>query len=76
VALLDWPSLEAEWVEVCAAPTGRPSYPVGLLLRALLLQAWYGLSDPAAEEAFRDRPSLRRFLGVALDQPTSDHNTL
>lgn len=74
--LLDWPVLEAELVEVYAAPAGRPSYPVELLLRALLLQAWYGLSDPAAEEAFRDRLSFRRFLGVALDQPTPDHNTL
>lgn len=75
-ALLDWPALESELVGVYAAPTGRPSYPVGLLLRALLLQAWYGLSDPAAEEAFRDRLSFRHFLGVALDQPTPDHNTL
>ena len=48
-ALLDWPALEAVLVEVYAAPTGRPSFPVGLLLRALLLQAWHGLSDPAAE---------------------------
>jgi len=75
-ALLDWPALGAELADIHAAPTGRPSYPVGLLLRALLLQAWYGLSDPAAEEAFRDRLSFRRFLGVALDQPTPDPNTL
>jgi IS5 family transposase len=74
--LLDWSALEGELACVYAAPTGRPSYPVGLLLRALLLQAWHGLSDPAAEEAFRDRLSFRRFLGVALDQPTPDHNTL
>lgn len=75
-ARLDWPALESELASVYAAPTGRPSYPVGLLLRALLLQAWYGLSDPAAEEAFRDRLSFRRLLGVALDQSTPDHNTL
>jgi IS5 family transposase len=75
-ALLDWLALEAELGAVYAAPTGRPSYPVGLLFRALLLQAWYGLSDPAAEEAFRDRLSFRRFLGVALDEATPDHNTL
>lgn len=75
-ALLDWRALEAELAEVYAAPTGRPSYPVGVLLRALLLQAWHGLSDPAAEEALRDRLSFRRFLGVALDEPVPDHNTL
>lgn len=75
-ALLDGRALEAELAGVYAAPSGRPSYPLGLLLRALLLQAWYGLSDPAAEEAFRDRLSFRRFLGVALDEPTPDRNTL
>jgi len=75
-ALLDWGALEAELAEVYAAPVGRPSYPVGLLLRALLLQAWHGLSDPLAEEALKDRLSFRRFLGVALDEATPDHNTI
>lgn len=74
--LLDWSALEAVLAEVYAAPTGRPSYPVGLLLRALLLQAWHGLSDPAAEAALADRLSFRRFLGVGLDEPTPDHSTL
>ncbi len=49
---------------------------MGLLLRALLLQARYGLGDPAAAEALRDRLSFRRFLGVALDPSTPDHDTL
>ena len=75
-ALLDWPALEAVLAEVYSAPTGRPSYPMGLLLRALLLQAWHTLSDPAAEAAFADRLSFRRFLGVGLDEPTPDHATL
>ena len=47
--LLDWAALEAVLADIYAAPGGRPSYSVGLLLRALLLQAWHGLSDPAAE---------------------------
>lgn len=75
-ALLDWPALEAVLAEIYAAPTGRPSYPMGLMLRALLLQAWHALSDPAAEAAFCDRLSFRRFLGVGLDEPTPDHSTL
>jgi IS5 family transposase len=74
--LLDWPALEAELGGIYAAPTGRPSSPLGPLLRALLLRARHGLSDPAAEEAFRDRLSFRRFLGVAPDGATPDHNTL
>lgn len=74
--MLDWPALEALLADLYASPTGRPSYPISLLLRALLLQAWYGLSDPAAEAALSDRLSFRRFLGVGLDEPTPDHSTL
>ena len=75
-AMIDWPALEAVLDGVYASPTGRPAYPVGVLLRALLLQAWHGLSDPAAELALADRLSFRRFLGVGLDEPTPDHSTL
>jgi transposase, IS5 family len=46
------------------------------LLKALLLQRWYALSDPALEEALKDRLSFRRFIGVALSDPIPDHSTL
>jgi hypothetical protein len=42
----------------------------------LLLQQWYGLSDPAAEEALVDRLSFRRFCGFPLDQKTPDHMSI
>ncbi len=61
---------------IYAAPTGRPSYPPLLMVKALLLQQWYSLSDPGLEEALADRRSFRRFVGLALDQPVPDHATL
>jgi IS5 family transposase len=33
---------------------GRPSFPVETMLRIHLLQQWFGLSDPAMEEALHD----------------------
>ena len=45
---------------------GRPSYPPVVLFKVLLLQQWYGLSNPMAEEAIGDRLSFRRFLGFGL----------
>jgi len=42
------------------------------MFKALLLQQWYGLSDPGLEEALLDRVSFRRFCGLALDAPTPD----
>jgi IS5 family transposase len=34
-----------------------------LIVKILVLQAWYGLSDPELERQVVDRISFRRFLG-------------
>jgi len=55
---------------------GRPSYPPVMLFKVLLLQQWYGLSDPMAEEAISDRFSFRRFLGLGLHEAVPDETTI
>lgn len=55
---------------------GRPPYEPLLMLKALLLQQWYGLSDADLEEAINDRVSFRKFLGLSLEDPSPDHTTL
>ena len=75
-ALVDWAAFEGLLGEVYAAPVGRPSYGPLVLLRCLLLQQWYRLSDPGLEEALSDRLSFRRFVGLALADPVPDHSTL
>jgi IS5 family transposase len=72
----DWSALERRLAPVSAARTGRPSYPPLCLFKALLLQQWYGLSDPALEEALCDRLSFRRFVGLAASEGSPDHSTL
>jgi IS5 family transposase len=46
------------------------------MLKALLLQQWYGLSDAELEDALNDRLSFRRFVGLGLETPAPDHTTL
>jgi len=75
-ALVDWGAFERLLGAVYAAPVGRPSYGPLVLLRCLLLQQWYRLSDPGLEEALSDRLSFRRFVGLALADPVPDHSTL
>lgn len=75
-ALFDWAPFAALLAPIYGAPTGRPSYPPLLLFKALVLQQWYGLSDPGLEEALSDRLSFRRFVGLALDAAVPDHSTL
>ncbi len=74
--LLDWGRLEELLSEVFASTRGRPSYPPLVHLRILLLQGWYGLSDPGMEEALGDRLSFRRFVGLSLEERVPDHSSI
>lgn len=64
------------WDRLCAVvephypktPERGGRQPMGLerMLRIHLLQQWYALSDPAAEEALYDSQAMRRFVGIDL----------
>ncbi len=43
---------------------GRPPYPTVLMVRLLVLQQLYNLSNEALEHQTLDRPSLQRFAGL------------
>lgn len=74
--LLDWGPFERLLSEIHTARRGEASYPPLMMFKVLLLQRWYGLSDPAMEEALYDRLSFRRFVGLALEDDTPDHSTI
>ena len=48
------------------ASTGRKKKELGLMLKIICLQQWYGLSDPGVEEAIYDRNSFQKFLELNL----------
>ncbi len=75
-AALDWERIATIVGEVHAAPEGRPAYPPLSMLRIMLLQQWFDASDPAIEEALRDRISFRRFARLGWDDGTPDHSTI
>ncbi len=72
--LFDWPRL-AKILKPLRSARGRKGYPSLSMFKALLLQQWYGLSDPGLEEALLDRLSFRRFCGFSLDDATPDETT-
>lgn len=74
--LIDWVPIESLVRPVRCGEVGRPPYSALSMFKALLLQQWYGLSDPGLEEALLDRVSFRRFCGLALDGATPDETTL
>ncbi|MBX9607595.1 MAG: transposase, partial [Gammaproteobacteria bacterium] len=71
------------WTELCAlvepvypvAGNGRPPRPLEQMLRVYLLQLWFNLSDPAAEDALYDSLSMRRFVGLDLGEESAPDET-
>ncbi len=69
---LDEMNLMVPWAELVAliepfAPankTGRPAFAVNSMLRIHFMQQWFGLSDPAMEEALHDVPLYCQFAGL------------
>ena len=73
---INWRPFE-KLLEPLYHPTqGRPSHPPLVMFKALLLQQWYGLSDPGLEEAICDRLSFQRFLGLSLQDPVPDETRI
>jgi IS5 family transposase len=65
-------NLVVPWTELLAliepfAPlgkTGRPPFASSTMLRIHFMQQWFGLSDPAMEEALHDMALFREFAGL------------
>ena len=74
--LVRWYRFEKLLTKLRDPGPGRPGYRPLLMFKALLLQSLYGLSDAELEETLNDRLSFRRFVGLALEDPTPDHTTL
>lgn len=73
---VDWRPVAAILAEVRGGTMGAPGYPALMMFRALLLQRWYGLSDPAMEESLKDRLSFRHFVGIGLTESIPDHSSI
>ena len=55
---------------------GRPSYPTELMVRVLILQQLYNLSDDSVEYQLLDRLSFQRFCGLLHSSSIPDAKTV
>jgi len=58
------------------AKSGRPGCRVGVLLRVMILQHLFGLSDPQAEEQLNDRLSFQKFVQLDAHETVPDETTI
>jgi IS5 family transposase len=76
--LIDWRGLAHSIAHLFPehAQGGRPFWPAVTMLKCVLLQKWFNLSDPQLEEQLRDRISFRRFVALSFDDATPDETTM
>lgn len=72
----DWHAIEGIVSVIYSAHEGRASYPPLVMVKALLLQQWYALSDVRLEFLLRDSLSFRRFCGLSAADGTPDHSVV
>jgi len=54
---------------------GASNWPIVMMIKCMMLQKWFNLSDPMLEEMLLDRLSFRRFVGLTMDDKTPDETT-
>lgn len=72
---VDFSQAEAQ-VAATYGQGGRPACRVGVLLRVMILQHLYGLSDPQAEEQLKDRLSFQKFVQLDAHEAVPDETTI
>ena len=76
-SLFDWLSFERSLQHLYPSSTGRPSHPLLMLFRILLLQHLHGiLSDVQMEKMLARDLLFRKFCGIAADAQPPSHDTI
>lgn len=79
---IDWEGFRPLLEEVCGYSQkdkkkgGRPPFDPVLMLKVLILQKYYGLSDENAEYQINDRLSFLSFVGLELGDDVPDSRTI
>jgi transposase, IS5 family len=72
LALIDFAPADLALAGLYPSAKGEKAWPPLLMFKALVLAAWYDLSDVMLAEALSDRASFRRFCGFARDEATPE----
>jgi IS5 family transposase len=76
-AAIDWESLAKPIRAVYRNDDGGcPAEPVVMMVKILMLQKWFNLSDSQTEEQLNDRMSFRRFVGLRGEELSPDETTI
>ena len=72
--LINWSRIENLLNDIHTKVQGEKAWPPLMMYKALLLQSWYGLSDPALEKQLARDLLFRRFIGLSLSERIPDRS--
>ena len=73
--LIDWFEIEKLLENIHNKRRGEKAWPPLMMFKALLLQSWYNLSDPAIEKQLARDLLFRRFVDLSISESVPDHST-
>lgn len=73
--LITWSRIESLLSNIHTKTKGEKAWPPLMMFKALLLQSWYGLSDPALEKPLARDLLFWRFIGLDITESVPDHST-
>lgn len=74
--LIDWSRIEGLLSQIHNKSKGEKAWPPLLMFKALLLQSWYKLSDPALEKQLARDLLFRRFIDLDISESVPDHSSV
>jgi IS5 family transposase len=78
--IINWEPVEkivTENYPVGQSELGNKAYPPLMLLKAILIQKWFGRkSDPDLESQINDRFSFKAFIGLPFSESSPDHSII
>jgi transposase, IS5 family len=74
--LTDWKPIVQQMLGIHARKRGEEAWPPLLMFKALLLQSWYGLSDPGLEKQLARDLMFRRFINLSFSEGVPDHSMI
>lgn len=73
--LINWSEIESLLSHIHNKRRGEKAWPPLMMFKALLLQSWYNLSDPALEKQLARDLLFRRFVDLSVSEAVPDHST-
>ena len=74
--LINWQKIKEQLAGIHNKKCGNSAYPPLLMFKALLLQAWYSMSDSQLENALARDLLFRGFVGLSISSSIPDHSTI